>query len=396
MNYHIFPQDKFFDAYIEDIYKLHQEHNNVFWVRGNKGDSTLLKTERPVIYIGNEKGLIIDRLKMLNPEDKLFVSWYDLFIGECIMESGICNALYVYLMGGDFYDDPAGYHNHWLYDKYTKKIVDKLQLPPINLKKRPHNWNKTIKEIRVRKNYLKQISDDYKKKLETISRIDYLVTGADNNGEIDLIRNLYPDFRAKYVYGSYDQNFDLAKDILSSETYSGNRPLRVLLGNSADPTNNHIDACKFLLKTIPVDKEIICPLSYGGPDYSNLFQQWAQKHLQDQFFPINNFMNRKDYIEFLNKMDIVVMFHNRQQALGNIITSLVLDKPVFLKTNNPVYSMLKNMGIPSVYDVSQIRSLNLSEICASTYSHRKTCVSIIQKYFSEQARLRDLQNLIIK
>lgn len=395
MNYHIIVQDKFFDAYIEDVYKLHQEHNNVFWVRGNKGDSSLLKTERPVVYIGHEKESILDRLKTMSPNDKLFVSCYDLFIGECILKSGIPNRLYVYLMGGDFYNDPIGYHNYWLYDKHTKKIVDRLQLPKINLIRRPHNWAKTINEIRVRNNYKKRLFDDYKKKLETIGRIDYLVTGADNNGEIDLIKKLYPSFRGNYVYGSYDQNFDLAKDIIPSETYSGNRPLRVLLGNSADPTNNHIDACKFLLKTISIDKEIICPLSYGEPIYSSIFQQWAQKHLQEQFYPITDFMNRKDYINFLNKVDVVVMYHNRQQAVGNIITSLVLGKPVFLKTNNPVYSMLKNIRIPGLYAVSQIGSLNLSEVCGMAQLQKETCVSIIQHYFSEQARLKDLGNLIL-
>lgn len=395
MNYHIFPQDKFFDAYIEDVYKLHQEHNNFFWVRGEKGDSSLLKTERPVIYIGNEKESIIDKLKSLNPEDKLFVSWYDVFIGDCILRSNIPNRLYVYLMGGDFYDDPNGYHNYWLYDKYTKVIVEKLQLPKINFRRRPHNWGKIINEIRVRNNYKKQLFNDYKKKLETIGRIDYLVTGADNKGEIDLIKKLYPSYRGKYVYGSYDQNFDLAKDVIADETYLGDRPLRILLGNSADPTNNHIDACKFLLKTIPVGKKIICPLSYGESVYSCIFQQWAKKHLQEQFFPITDFMSRKDYIDFLNKMDIVFMYHNRQQAVGNIITALVLGKPIFLKTSNPVYAMLKNMGIPNLYDVSQIRDLNLSEVCRMAQDNRKTCVSVIQQYFSEQARLKDLSNLIL-
>lgn len=395
MNYHIIIQDKFFDAYIEDIYKLHQEHNNIFWIRGSKGDSSLLKTERPVVYIGHDKEAIINRLKTLNSDDKLFVSWYDFFIGDCILESGISNRLYVYLMGGDFYNEPMGYHNFWLYDKYTKKIVDKLQLPPINLKRRPLNWGKILNEYRVRNKYKKQIVDEYNKKLATLARIDYLVTGTDNYGEVNLIKRLYPSFRGEYVYGSYDQNFELAKSVVPVELYLGDRPLRILLGNSADPTNNHIDACRFLQKAISINKVVICPLSYGSSAYSGLFQKWSQKHLQEQFSPITSFMNRKSYIDFLNKMDIVVMYHNRQQALGNIITSLVLGKPVFLKANNPVYAMLQNMGIPNLYDVSKIRSINFSEVCKIAQNNRGKCISIIQQYFSEQARLKDLSNLIM-
>ena len=210
-----------------------------------------------------------------------------------------------------------------------------------------------------------------------------------------MIKKLYPSFNGKYVYGTYDQNFDLAKGLIPSETYSGDRPLRVLLGNSSDPTNNHIDACRLLLKTLKVEKRIICPLSYGDPVYSNIFQQWAQNHLQEQFSPITHFMNREDYINFLNKVDIVIMYHNRQQALGNIITSLVLGKPVFLKPNNPVCAMLKNMGIPNLYDIFQIGNLNLSEVCRESQYHKDSCVSKIKKIFSEQARLENLRDLIM-
>ena len=74
MNYHIITQDKFFDAYIEDIYKLHQEANNVFWVRGEKGEMPWLTSKRKVEYLGNDQTKYVDKLRTLKPEDKLFVS----------------------------------------------------------------------------------------------------------------------------------------------------------------------------------------------------------------------------------------------------------------------------------------------------------------------------------
>lgn len=395
MNYHIFPQDKFFDAYIEDIYKLRQEQSNVFWVRGREGDSAHFRTEKPVVYIGDDEESIIDKLKSINPNDKLFVSWYDLFIGDCVLKSEVPNRLYVYLMGGDFYNDPMGYHNYWLYDKYTKKIVDKFQFPQINLKRKPHNWGKVIKEIRDRNKFKEQIRNQYNEKLKTIGRIDYLVTGPDNNGEVELIKKLYPSFKGKYVYGSYDQNFDLAKVVTPMESHSGDKPLRVLLGNSADPTNNHIDACKFIIKTLPQNCLIFCPLSYGDSDYSVIFQRWAKQHLQARFYPILDFLNRKDYVELLNSMDVVIMFHNRQQAFGNIITSLCLGKPVFIKRNSPLFSLLKSMGIPDVYSIEMLNKSRISQMCESAYKNRSLTLSIIQDYYSEQARLNNLQKLII-
>ena len=67
MNYHIITQDKFFDAYIEDIYKLHLEANNVFWVRGKKGEMPWLKTDRAVEYLPHDHSLYVDKYAPLIP-----------------------------------------------------------------------------------------------------------------------------------------------------------------------------------------------------------------------------------------------------------------------------------------------------------------------------------------
>ena len=62
MNYHIITQDKFFNRYIEDIYDLHLEDENVFWVQGNFGDYPYLTTSHKIEYLTNDKEHIINRL----------------------------------------------------------------------------------------------------------------------------------------------------------------------------------------------------------------------------------------------------------------------------------------------------------------------------------------------
>ena len=394
MNYHIFPQNKFFDAYIEDIYKLHQENNNVFWVRGNKGDSDLLKTERPVIYIGNDEISIIERLRSIRPQDKLIVSWYDIFIGECILNAKIECCVYAYLMGGDFYNDPFGYHNFWLYDPCTKKIIDKIYSPQINFHRRPKNWYKVLNDIQCKRKYKRALIEIYNRKLKTIARIDYIISGANNEAEISFVKKTFPTFRAKYVYGSFDQNFDLAKDFPQKDPYTGDQMLQVLLGNSADPCNNHIDACKFLLKSLPKESMINCPLSYGDSNYSVIFQKWAELNLKPRFHPILDYISREKYVELLNSMDIVIMYHNRQQAFGNIITSLCLGKPVFIKRDSPIYSMLTSMGIPNIFCIDILKKGNVALLCEKAKKNRPQTLIIIQEFFSEQARLNNLKKII--
>ena len=51
MNCHIITQDKFFNGYIEDIYELHLEHENVFWVQGVPGECPHLTTKRKIEYL---------------------------------------------------------------------------------------------------------------------------------------------------------------------------------------------------------------------------------------------------------------------------------------------------------------------------------------------------------
>lgn len=297
-------------------------------------------------------------------------------------------------MGGDFYDDPQGYHDFWLYDSFTKKIIKKIRYPRIHLHLCPKNWFKYSEELINVINYRTSIKKAYRRKLETIARINYLITGANNDAEISLVKKTYPSFKGEYIYGSYDQNFDLAKELIPNKPYNGEKTLKILLGNSADPTNNHIDACKILSKKITEEYNIYCPLSYGDNYYSIYFQKWAKQHLQSNIHLILDYMNRNDYINLLNEMDIVVMYHNRQQAMGNIITSLTLGKPVFMKFQNPVFQMMKKIGIPSIYNISDIGNLNISDICIKAQKKREYCVSIIKKYYSEEARLNNLKIII--
>ena len=48
MNYHIMVQDKFLDSYIDDIYEINEQDNNVFWFRGIKDQNGFIKTTYPV------------------------------------------------------------------------------------------------------------------------------------------------------------------------------------------------------------------------------------------------------------------------------------------------------------------------------------------------------------
>lgn len=394
MNYHIITQDKFFNGYIEDIYKLQLEHENVFWVQGNPDEHPYLTTTRPVEYLGVDKDAIISRLKQLAPNDKLYVSWYSGIIAEAIVESSIKNPLYVYVMGGEFYADPWEWHCSWLYDKKTYAQYKKLGwIPSVKLtRKNPIHWGRVIDDIKKVTQWKKQSQLAYDKKHNEVARIDYLVLPKQANGEYNLIKTLYPTFNAMHVYGLFDQNFDLAKIMHTKVEHS--EPYRILFGNSADPTNNHADGLNFLYKNIIANVDIYSVLSYGNP----IGKKWAIdcgcRLFGKYFHPIVDYMGRQEYLDFVNSMDIVMMYHNRQQAVGNTMTALVLGKPVFMKSKNVVYQMLKDLGVRSVYDVNTIADRPLHEYIQEAYKNRNHTIAIIEQIYSKSLRLQYLKKLL--
>lgn len=401
MNYHIITQDKFFDAYIEDIYKLHLEANNVFWVRGEKGELPWFTSQRKVEYLGNDSITYVNKLCTLQPEDRLFVSWYDMFIGQAILDSGISNDVYVSVMGGDFYAEPFWYHAGWLFDKKTLKYLKSNRsygYPQINWKRRPKNWGHIYDDIHMRLTFMSLQRRLYQQKLRQVRRINYIILPKENKAEYSLISRLYPGIACKFVYGSYMQNYDAANSF-STNFYGQGKPISILLGNSADPSNNYLDAFIWLkrqLKGILVPVYIHTILSYGDEKNRELVLQKGRTLFGENFKPILSYMKREEYLSFLNSVDVLVMFHNRQQAVGNMMTSITLGKPVFMKACSPIYSMLKEQGCSSVYDVNEVRFANLEEIIQSANADRASNAAIVKKIYSEETRLNNWRELLGK
>lgn len=109
------------------------------------------------------------------------------------------------------------------------------------------------------------------------------------------------------------------------ERRSGIRPfrarqgtLRVLLGNSATPTNGHAEALKALSRFAGEDIAVYCPLSYGDAAYGDEVARLGGEMLGDKFVPLRSFMGRDEYDRFLATIDVGVFNHSRQQGLGNI------------------------------------------------------------------------------
>ena len=121
---------------------------------------------------------------------------------------------------------------------------------------------------------------------------------------------------------------------------------------------------------------------------------YAGRHWGDRFHAVTDFMDKATFVRYLNGMDVVMMFHNRQQAEGNIMIALSLGKPVFMKPMNPQFNMLKRMGVESVYDVRQMHTVDLRKAIVDAQAKREATLKAIEREYSDQSRLSHLKELL--
>jgi len=169
-------------------------------------------------------------------------------------------------------------------------------------------------------------------------------------GEYDLIRShvkniTFPPYQlwaVANVEGEYvNETFD---------SRGGN----ILVGNSADPANNHIDIID-LLKDKAVERGVILPLSYGNASYAKALNSYGSRALGEKYHSIMQFQPLGEYQKTLNSCGFAIFNHNRQQAVMNMVMLLARGVKLFLKVNAPSYKFLLSLGV-IIYTIDELEN----------------------------------------
>ncbi len=136
--------------------------------------------------------------------------------------------------------------------------------------------------------------------------------------------------------------------------------IRILVGNSSTKTNRHIPALKLLQKYANENIEILVPLSYGNPEYKQEVIECGKKLFGEKFVAIEQFMDREEYVRFLNSCDVGVFNNDRQQGMGNIGYMLELGKKVYMPKDEAMWKHFTSYGI-TLYDVNEISQLSCED-----------------------------------
>jgi dTDP-N-acetylfucosamine:lipid II N-acetylfucosaminyltransferase len=387
MNYHIMIDDKFINGFINDAENVTTKNTNRYFIRGVKQNAIYVihpKAEWVEDIWSNDFKSI---LNSITDQDKIFIHWYDLYVGRLMLTIDKNIPLYVIPWGGDFYEDPYLYHINWIHDPITLRYVKKAYIFFEKWAMHPKSLLKNLWRLYdIDKKNLKR----FELKKLTVHRINYLLI-QNNSIEFDLIRNIYQIPEISCLPFFYDQNFDLANKLRIVQVKSN---INIQIGNSATSANNHVDCFKILRSFNNENIKLILPLSYGESGYGEFVKRNCLKIFRNKCEFLERFMPREEYIVKLNEIDVAIMFHNRSQAFGNCISLLTLGKKLYLKSNNPLYQVFQMGGI-IVFDANKIKDLTFEEFIKPLKEDQiQSNIEKISNFYSEKTRLKNLRILL--
>lgn len=203
-------------------------------------------------------------------------------------------------------------------------------------------------------------------------------------GDVALAKEWYD---AKGVYHQclmYPSN--LFQGTVGAPKVSGG-PIRILIGNSADPSNNHSEILQGLEAFAHQNVELYAPLSYGGDgEYAEQVSGMGKALFDGKFFAMRSFMPRNEYQEFLHSIDIAVFKHRRQQAMGNTINLIGLGKKVYMARGTTLWDLFESLGL-KIFDAENVNIDPISDL------DRAMNCEIVRRIFNEDEMAKQYANI---
>lgn len=218
-------------------------------------------------------------------------------------------------------------------------------------------------------------------KKTVIKKLGHLVTYI--NGDVEIARQIY------HAKGLHHECLMYTSNLYSELSLQRNNEetIHIQVGNSADPTNNHFEVFEKLKPFASQNIKVYAPLSYGNKENAVKVITEGRKVFGEKFTPITELLPFEDYLKFLSKIDIAFFNHNRQQAMGNIITLLGLGKKVYMRKNTSHWEFFKSIDI-DVKSVDEFSGFNKEVLITNQKK--------VKQYFSVQNFLEQLDVLFNK
>jgi dTDP-N-acetylfucosamine:lipid II N-acetylfucosaminyltransferase len=389
---HIFNDDKFIDPSI----KLFEEvipNQSVYYIIKQKGDALhyvkSTNVKRVDLALHQDKKELLDYINS-NLNHVVFFHALDNDKQDLVREIFPTIKKVWFIWGYDLYGNWSLLKKD-IYQSQTKLLIqiksnfkDKflnssfafLLFQNINL----------VKNINIRA--FKILNNTFNTKFyQSVQLIDFVVPVVPT--EFPLVKKI--NSKVKYAPFTYGCIEDLLGNKIDKNVK--NQP-NILLGNSADPSNNHVEVFLELSKLELKDRIVYVPLSYGGNDaYKKQVLNAGRELLGANFQPLIDFMPLEKYNEILLSCGTLIFNHNRQQGVGNIIISGYLGASLFLNEKSPVYQYYKSIGI-KVFSISQVSKLIATPLNDYDININKTKLNKLYSKAAVHEKINTLLSLV--
>lgn len=245
-------------------------------------------------------------------------------------------------------------------------------------------WGRDLYTYKIDKRTAKwNVKEFFRKRV--IKRIPFILTYIP--GDFELVKKWYGSKGIMMECLMYPSN--TVKDIRNRSNFKCMDNLNIIVGNSADPSNNHEDIFLKLLKVNDVKFNIICPLSYGDTIYADKVEALGLKYFGSRFTSLRKMISLDEYNKMLDKIDIAIYAHDRQQAMGNIINLLGIGKKVYIKSNISTYDLFDRKDI-YVFDFDSLH-LDMKRLEPGIM---KSNIENVNKLFSEENLIKQWKKVL--
>lgn len=251
-------------------------------------------------------------------------------------------------------------------------FIDQMRTPILNLPKNititaivyGFEFYSKIKDVNLYKRKTKKILKSITKKKRTIntSYKDFIYTLIYKIKQKNILNKSFKriDVIAHYIpqeYLMFKRKLNLNAEFLAFNmgSYESlfpelaiNNQKNILIGNSADSTNNHLDTMNMIDQSqIKNNCKIYCPLSYAydKPIYIEKVIEYGEKKFGSVFNPVRKYLDKDDFVRLLNTCEIIILNQHRSQGIFSAFAAFYFKKTLWLSENNPFYEFICDLGI---------------------------------------------------
>lgn len=150
-----------------------------------------------------------------------------------------------------------------------------------------------------------------------------------------LMKMPYPNARA----------YEIVQEIMAGSR-KDNGQLNVVIGHRSEPLEKHIKYLELLGRFSAEKIRIYLPLSYGDKDYAKKVIDYVKENNLDNVVLMTDFMEYKEYLSFINQMDIAIIDCENSLALGNVNLFLTFNKTLYISPTGVIKKAFDIKGVP--------------------------------------------------